>query len=211
MRYQVRFINMATNRVRLCGMKTAWMAARRGVILLKRTWYLLLLCGCGDAYEDTLAALRAGELERAAEAARGTEWDAFVRGNLAFARSAAAQQLDLQIALAEDAVAAWRMAAMQRDWPEARRNVERGLLRLQGLYEKRTGPDKKPPQPKPPPMPPPPEREDGVETEATLEKGELAQGDVLRLLELIREKEARKLAERRARLGAPRPGVDRDW
>lgn len=182
------------------------MTAPRAPLLL-----LLLACACGDRYEETLAALRAGDLDLAAKAAEGTEWHAFVRGNVAFARSEAAEKLDLQIALAEDAVAAWRMAAMQRDWPEARRNVERGLLRLQGLYEKRSGKEPKPPQPKPPPIPPPPGKEEGPETEAALEKGELAQAQVLRLLELLREKEAKKLAARRARLGAPQPGVEKDW
>lgn len=175
--------------------------------------FLLLLatCACSDPYEDTTRALRAGDLDKALAVAEHTEWSAFVRGNAAFARSEAAEALDLQIALAEDAVAAWRTAAMQRDWPEARRNVERGLLRLQGLYEKRSGKERKPPDQKPPPIPPPPGKGDGPETEADLEKGELAQVQVLRLLELLREKEAKKIAARRARLGAPQPGVERDW
>jgi hypothetical protein len=171
---------------------------------------LAFAAGCGSPYEDTLAALRAGDLDRALGASEGTEWHAFVRGNVAFARSEAAEQMDLQIALAEDAVAAWRVAAMQRDWPEARRNVERGLLRLQQLMEKRSGKERKPPERKPP-IPPPPGREEGPETEAQLERGELAQSQVLRLLELLREKEAKKLAGRRARLGTPQPGVERDW
>jgi hypothetical protein len=100
---------------------------------------------------------------------------------------------------------------MRRDWPEARRNVERGLLRLQQLYEKKKGKDGKPPEQKPPPLPPPPGKEEGPETEAALEKGELAQADVLRLLDILREKEAKKVAGRRARLGAPQPGVEKDW
>lgn len=171
---------------------------------------LIALSACTDAYEETSAALRKGDLERALVAAEGTGWHDFVRGSAAFARSEAAEQLDRQIASAEDAVAAWRTAAMKRDWPEARRNVERGLLRLQQLYEK-SGKERKPPDQKPPPIPPPPSKEDGPETEAELEKGELAQAQVLRLLELLREKEAKKLAARRARLGAPQPGVERDW
>lgn len=182
------------------------MTAPRAPLLL-----LLLLPACSDPYESTVSALRAGDLDRAVAAAEGTAWDAFVRGNRAFAKSEAAEQLDLRIALAEDAVAFWRAAAMTRDWPEARRNVERGLLRLRQLYEKRSGKEEKPPEPKPPPERPPPGREDGPETEAKLEKGELAQQEVLRLLDLVREKERRKLAERRARLGAPRAGVERDW
>jgi len=172
---------------------------------------LLLVCACGNPYEATLTALRAGDLDKAVLVSEGTEWHDFVRGNAAFARSEAAEQLDLQIALAEDAVAAWRVAAMSRDWPEARRNVERGLLRLQSLYEKRSGKEKKPPERKPPPLPPPPGKEEGPETEAKVEKGELADAQVLRLLELVREKERRKLAERRARLGVPQAGVERDW
>ncbi len=181
------------------------MKAPRALLLL------VALSACTDAYEETTAALRAGDLDRALSAADGTEWHAFVRGNVAFARSEAAEALDLQIALAEDAVAAWRTAAMTRDWPEARRNVERGLLRLQGLYEKKSGKERRPPDQKPPPIPLPPGKEDGPETEADLEKGELAPAQVLRLLELLREKEAKKVAARRARLGAPQPGVERDW
>ena len=95
---------------------------------------LVLACGCADPYAETLDALRRGDASTAVTTSRGTEWEAFVRGNDAFARSEAAEQLDLQIALAENAVAAWRAAAMRRDWPEARRNVERGLLRLEGLF-----------------------------------------------------------------------------
>ncbi len=170
----------------------------------------LLLAACADPYAETLDALRAGDLGAAVQASKGTEWEAFVRGNEAFARSQAAEQPDLQIALAEDALAAWRVAAMQRDWPEARRNVERGLLRLQQLYEKKSGKERKPPEPRPP-QPPAPGKEDGPETEAALEKGDLAEAQVLRLLELLREKEAKKLAARRARLGMPQPGVEKDW
>lgn len=181
------------------------MTAPRAPLLL-----LLLACACGAPYGSTVDALRAGDLDRALSAAEGTEWAAFVRGNAAFARSEAAEELDLRIALAEDAVAAWRTAAMTRDWPEARRNVERGLLRLRQLYEKRSGKERKPPEPKPPPEQRP-ALEEGPETEAKLEKGELAERDVLRLLDLVREKEKRKLADRRARLGAPQAGVEKDW
>jgi hypothetical protein len=146
------------------------------------------------------------------KAAEGTEWHAFLRGNLAFARSEAAERIDDQLRFVEDAEAAWRAAATQRDWPEARRNVERALLRKQSLYEKKSGKESKPPPDrKPPPIPPPPGKEEGPETEAALERGELSQAQVLRLLELLREKEARKIAERRARLGARQPGVEKDW
>ncbi len=182
------------------------MTAPRAPLLL-----LLVVGACGNPYADTEAALRAGDLDLALSASEQTAWRDFVRGNVAFARSEAAEQPDLQIALAEDALAAWRVAAMQRDWPEARRNVERGLLRLQQLYEKESGKERKPPEPKPPQLPPLPGKEDGPESEAALEKGDLAEAQVLRLLELLREKEAKKLAARRARLGAPQPGVEKDW
>jgi len=172
---------------------------------------LVTVAACSDPYAETTAALRAGDLEKALRASQQTEWNDFVRGNVAFARSEAAEDIDIQIAFTEDAIAAWRAAAIQRDWPEARRNVERGLLRLQGLFEKKSGKDRKPPEPKPPPVPPPPGKEEGPETEAKLEKGELAQAQVLRLLELLREKEAKKTAERRARLGTPQRGVEKDW
>jgi len=171
---------------------------------------LLVVGACGNPYADTEAALRAGDLDQALVTSEPTAWRNFVRGNVAFARSEAAEQPDLQIALAEDALAAWRVAAMQRDWPEARRNVERGLLRLQRLYEKKSGKERKPPQPRPP-QPPAPGKEDGAEAEAALEKGDLAEAQVLRLLEMLREKEAKKLAARRARLGTPQPGVEKDW
>ncbi|HEX5135685.1 MAG TPA: hypothetical protein VFY93_01845 [Planctomycetota bacterium] len=178
---------------------------RIGLVLLLP----LFMAACGDPYAETTAALRAGDLDRAVVASKGTAWEAFVRGNAAYARCDQVEQLDRKIALAEDALAAWRVAAMSRDWPEARRNVERGLLRLQQLYEKRSGKESKPPQPKPPT--PQPGREEGPETEAKLQKGELADAQVLKLLDLVREKERKKLAERRARLGAPQPGVEKDW
>jgi hypothetical protein len=171
---------------------------------------LLFVAACSDPYARTDAALRAGNLDEALRASEGTAWHDFVRGNVAFARSGKAEKLDVQIALAEDAVAAWRTAAMSRDWPEARRNVERGLLRLEGLYERQRG-KTKPPDRKPPPLPPPPGKEEGPETQAKLEKGQLKEADVLRLLDLLRAKEAKKMADRRARLGTPKKGVEKDW
>jgi hypothetical protein len=178
-----------------------------------------LLAGCGGASGDrdrALAALRAGD-EDAAEAAAarvGGGFGAFVRGNVAFSRSEAAEALapDLAIAQAEDAVASWRFAAASRpDWPAARRNVERGLLRLERLREKRTGKPAPPPEPEAPepvPEPPPPE---APEETAELEEGELAPRDVLRLLEVVTEKERQKLALRRELRHARAAEVEKDW
>ncbi|MFM8981002.1 MAG: VWA domain-containing protein, partial [Planctomycetia bacterium] len=105
-----------------------------------------------------LCALRVGQPERAraafaaAEAAGGpayARYGAFLRGHLAFEASrdleARAAQPGADPALfegalmrAEDALAAWRLAARSvSDWPEARRNMERALLRLEALREQR--------------------------------------------------------------------------
>ena len=182
-------------------------------------------------YDRALAALQIGERDVAeasvAEAARrgGPEFAAlrdFVRGNVAFARS----QLDglardSTIALLEDALAAWRAAAASRpDWPEARRNVERALLRLESLRERRVDgrrddPGRRPSPPTPgrpdqPPPPPPPSERAGPEAARDVEASELSPSDVRRLFERLREKEREKLALRaqeRARGGE----VERDW
>src|SRR5205814_5841281 len=160
-------------------------AMRRAAALL----LVLLLSACGregDAarsFDAAVAALRAGDLDRARAlseqaATEGGEAYAsrrdFVRGNVAFAKSEAAEAaagrpgadrtlMERARAFAEDALAAWRAAAQSRaDWPAARRNVERALLRLDRLREKKGGgPNEgpKPPTPKPPPpdgQPPPP-------------------------------------------------------
>jgi hypothetical protein len=190
-------------------------------------------------YDRALAALRVGQwdvaLEAASEAAArgGPEFAArrdFVRGNVAFARSEEAEAeaarpgadptaRERAQAHAEDAVAAWRSAAMSApDWPEACRNVERALLRLDRLRERRTdgGQPDRPSDPKPGPSPPgepPPPPPDPGEEEAPPgpEAKELAPGDVLRLLERLKEKEREKVALREARRAAPAKGVERDW
>jgi hypothetical protein len=207
------------------------------------------ICACGGdttsrdgarrIANEAAEALREGDLERAAELARtaGDAEDAdvralaaFVRGNLAFARAQAEaatlapestpRDRARAIALAEDALGAWQAAAAsRRDWPEARRNVERALLLLARLRERKRRPggeggagDGAPPRP-PPPAPPPeaPAPRPPVPEGAQVEAGDLPAGQVLRLLEVVRAKEAeRRAAERaeRRRLGGR---VERDW
>ena len=42
---------------------------------------LLVVAACSGPYDDTLKALRSGDLDGALSASRETEWSAFVRGN----------------------------------------------------------------------------------------------------------------------------------
>lgn len=200
-----------------------------------------------------LAALHRGALEEAERAARqaleqGAAGEvrglaAFVRGNVAFARSEALEPdafapggdptlAERVRAFAEDALASWRVAATSRpDWPQARRNVERALLRLDRLRERRAdGPGRpKPPAPlpvpgvKPPdtppgggqaPLPPPPggeSRPGGDGPPPGVEAGVLDAAAVERLLEVLREQERQKQALRRARREATGGGAERDW
>lgn len=189
-------------------------------------------------HDLALAALDAGALDEAEAASRraakrgGPDFAArhdFVRGNVAFARSEAmeaeasrpggeATAMERARAYAEDALAAWRRAATSRTyWPEAGRNVERALLRLERLRDRQgTGEQRPPPgpPPTPPPLPPPAptppeptERPARPETAAT----DLGPEEVMALLEVLRRKEAAKVDLRRAVRHAPSPGVERDW
>jgi len=187
-------------------------------------------------YDKALAALRAGDLAEAeasaerAAARGGARFEAlrdFLRGNVAFAHMEAAEQeaklpgappfiLDFAIAQAKSAAELWTSAAASRDaWPEARRNVERALLRLAELERrKREGqaePKKEPP-PKPPEpaMPPPRGREPDPEPRVEPQLEELSPEDLVRLFEKLEAKEREKLAVRR-RQARERPGVERDW
>ena len=169
----------------------------------------------------------------------------FLEGNAAFARSEEAERaakqagadpttLDFAIVRAEDAVAFWRKAAVTRDdWPEARRNVERGLLLLKRLRaaqaEKNKKPDSKPSEPSdakpvpppdakplvpppPPPPPPPPKSSDGAESpKPEASTPDLTPEQVMKLLEVLQEKEKQKLAARRADRRARSLDVDKDW
>ncbi|MBW2415610.1 MAG: hypothetical protein JRG76_13985 [Deltaproteobacteria bacterium] len=185
-------------------------------------------------FNRALAALRAGDLteaETAAEAAaaRGTPEIAalgdFLRGNAAFERclmaerqasTAAAEPFAFDVALtyARKARGLWQLAAMSRsDWPEARRNVERALLKADELKRKKADREeqqrrKTDPRPKPRP-PPAPDAVQDPAVEPQLE--ELDPDEVLRLLDKLAEKEKEKRALRRLHRKARMAEVERDW
>ena len=205
---------------------------------------LLLLCSCGgaaaDAYERALAALRNGELSNAeafAEeaAALGDEEVVaraeFLRGNAAFARCWIAEvqatqpgaepfAFDVAIAFADKARRLWQLAAMSRpDWPQARRNVERALLKLEELKNKKQAREderkKTDPQPqprkKPTPTPTTPEDKRAEDAKDDPQLKELSPEEVVRLIEKLAQKEREKLGLRRAERKTRMAGVERDW
>jgi len=166
---------------------------------------LLLLAGCGDAADDA-----------AAVEARAT----FLKGNAAFAASldlerqaeaGDAEAFKAAVMRAEDALAYWQRAAMTRaDWPEARRNVERALLRVEQLRERRKEGTKKKDAPKKKDDPPEKKEEEKAEPRKVDAK-ELPAERVLEVLDVLQRREQAKRALRqkeRARQGA---GVERDW
>lgn len=170
---------------------------------------LLLLAACGDgpdaAYQEAVRT--------------------FLRGNEAFAASVALEAegrrqggdpeaLKAAVMRAEDALAHWQAAARTRlDWPQARRNVERALLRLDRLREKRGG-RRKPPPPPPPPEPPAPEDAEDEPRPAVrprLLSAELPGSRVLDLLERLEAREREKRAVRQAWRRARGDDVEQDW
>lgn len=205
-----------------------------------------------------LCALRVGRHERAraafaaAEAAGGpayARYGAFLRGQLAFLASrdleAQAAQPGADPALlegalmrAEDALAAYRLAARSTpDWPEARRNMERALLRLEALREqRRTGTQGAPqprlrPQPGPPagpapgtpaspppgtppgtpPAPPTPGASAQADEGARVVTRDLPAGELGQLGALLRRKAAERDAARQGQRARASAGVEKDW
>lgn len=188
-------------------------------------------------YDQALAGVRVGRYREAEAAARRAQAAAqgariaplcdFVLGNAAYLRSQVAEAEanrpggeptahEWAVASAVDALAAWRRAAASRaDWPEARRNVERALLRLKRLREQKAGgrgrieiPRDPPADPTPPPRDPQPgEPRDPLETETA----ELSPSEVAGLFDLLREKERKKREMRRADREARGGDVERDW
>ncbi len=198
-----------------------------------------------------LAALALGQVEDAEAAAakaveRGGEQFApllaFVRGNLAFERSKQMEHeatrpggdpkaMEMALMLAEDAQGRWQQAATLRatDWPEARRNVERALIRLKALRDsKRGGRADRPSQPEPGgdpeagddkpddgPEPPKPPTKDGQDPslppDDALNRRDLPASKVLGLLDLLAEKDKERLDIRRKARRERSSQVEQDW
>lgn len=182
-------------------------------------------------FNRALAALRAGDLtdaEGAAETAaeRGTPEIAalcdFVRGNAAFERCLMAERqastaaaepfaFDVAITYAKKARGLWQLAAMSRsDWPEARRNVERALLKEDELRRKKADREeqqRRKAKPRPRPRPPDAEPDPAVAPQLK----ELDPDEVLRLLDKLAQKEREKRALRRSHRKGRMAGVERDW
>lgn len=194
-------------------------------------------------YNHALAALRAAEwleAEIAIEKATvrgGERFEStrdFVSANIAFAQCERAEilaarpeagpiALDAAIAHADRARRLWQQAAVTRDdWPEARRNVERALRKLDVLRKKKAdaiergkkaGPKKPKPRPnqEEKPRQRPGERARTERRRLQAQLGELSPGQVRRLLEKLRQKENEKDKMRRARRRANRKALERDW
>jgi hypothetical protein len=203
---------------------------------------ILLLAGCGgaaDEFDRALASLRGGDLRgaegraRRAAAEGGPEYEAladFVKGNVAFARCELADEqastaeaepfaFDVAINYGKAALANWsRAAATRDDWPAARRNAERALLKIAELEKKKAAARRKrkkadpDPQPQPRPVPPPKPRPDPQEaTQDQPQLKELTRDQVLALIQRLAEKENEKRAVRRDARRERTAGVERDW
>ncbi len=192
-------------------------------------------------HNQALAALRSGDLEAAESAAehaalRGGQGFVAIRdfliGNVAFVRCGQAELLasqseaepfafDVAIAHAQAARSSWQRAAIQRlDWPEARRNVERALLKLQTLKNKKAQIQKKKEKG---PGEPPPEPERSAEQSRDREDEAVRDGkpepmtsllspeEVLHLLDKLAQKEREKRAVREARRKLQETEVEKDW
>jgi hypothetical protein len=188
-----------------------------------------------------LAALQAGKLieaEVAAEkaAARGGPrffaLRDFLLGNAAFARCKKTEAkagmpeaepflFDLAIKHAEQARDFWQQAATSRtEWSEARRNVERSLLKLRELKKNKAAKEqdirKKKDRPEPQPEIPPPDlasQGEEIEQEALAEPQlrELPPELVGSLFDKLDAKEKEKIALRQAQQQKRRADVEKDW
>ncbi len=178
------------------------LASRVCVVLLVS---LVWTPGCGDGGERSrLVSVHARFL-------RGNE--AYTQ-SLVLAKQAAAGDREAAKAAemrAEDALALWQAAATtRRDWPAARRNVERALLllaRLRGQKKEGTKRRKVPPKKE---LPPKTEDEEEAAPRRVATK-DLPGGRVLGLLEVLARREQEKHAQRRARRRAASRNVERDW
>ena len=151
----------------------------------------------------------------------------FLLGNIEFLRCARAEAaarvqnadpttLTQAILHAGNAVGAWQMAASSRvDWPEARRNVERALRKLEALEQMKAEAEANQP-PKRETAPEPPQDEDPmeeVEAEPTPQAAppELSPEQLDRLLDKLAQVEAEKRALREARQRIRSANVEKDW
>ena len=187
-------------------------------------------------FNKALAALRAGEpslAESAADRAAakgGADFAAFrdfLRGNIAFLRCekaelqafaplAPASAFDPAIAFAEAAADFWRRAALLRtDWPEARRNAERALLKVEELRKKKDDAAKDPRDRKKNdeerPNPPSPDDQPEEVRKPVAPPKELTPDEVRRLWEALKRKDAEKAKLRRLQQQALRTPAERDW
>lgn len=174
--------------------------------------------GGAGHYNAALLAWEAGRFEEAVQHARAAEAAndslarrraAYVRGLVSFAWSeeSAAEAArpggdrtarERAIADAEDALLAWRVAATGADdWPAARRNVERALLRLEELSEVRRDRKPRPPRP-PPPRRPVADPTPPVPPAGTVAEDLLSADQTALLFERLAEKDAEKRQVRRA-------------
>jgi hypothetical protein len=199
-------------------------------------------------YDHALAALRTGdwvlaesEVEKAA-ARGGEEFTAlrdFLAGNTAFARCQAAESAaeaetegpeavftyyDAAVGHAILAAGAWRRAAASKpDWPEARRNLERALLKCEALKQKmeearqRQADARKRRIEVPIPLPLPgeaPQAEEGEKTpepvDVQAQRKELSSSALERLMEKLGDKEKEK-RELRKNQRHERSDVEKDW
>ena len=192
-------------------------------------------------FDKALAALGAGEMGTAEDAAAraaalgGAEFAAlrdFVAGNAAFLRSVDAERetlkplpppsaFDVAIAEAEAASSAWQRAALSRsDWPAARRNVERALLRIEALRQKKQAAEKDRqtmPKPRDVVVPEDDQREEPPPQATPEPRADreppvvLSREDLMALFERVDAKEEQRVALRKELGKKERSSVERDW
>lgn len=193
-------------------------------------------------YDRARAALAVGELveaQIAAEKAAARGGDRFLalrdflEGSVAFERCLRAEVMvsgpdarpgafDRPIRRAREARDAWiRAAASRADWPQARRNLERALLKLeqlerqqaelrqQDVQDEQKKDDRNRPDPR---LADQRQREErGSAPELDLIDDELTPEQVLALFERLDEKEREKGALRRAQRRVRQQDVEKDW
>lgn len=187
-------------------------------------------------FNQALAALQADAVTEAEIAAErfalcagpdGYALRDFLLGSAAFARCLSAERqasgaeaepfaFDLAIGAAQRAAQAWQSAAMRHnDWPAARRNVERALLKLADLTRRRqqaAQQQRKQRDPRADEPPPPPPEVDVQPGPSRAAQSPLVADDVVqRLLDRLAIKEREKRELRHARRQVAGSEVEQDW